>query len=131
MDHCFPHSRFGDTTYSRNFPKKSKLSNLHEQKIELRLKQLNKPAIKPIHSPDRDMIVYGSTTNQLLIILYSKTTPFRFLVDGHQKTGCYNTDCPCFVQTSNRITVGGTFKSVSKYDGVHIAVLNYMEGTKY
>ncbi|KAF2604099.1 hypothetical protein F2Q70_00024586 [Brassica cretica] len=37
--------------------------------------------------------------------------------------GCYNTNCPGFVQTSNRITVGGTFKSVSKYDGIQIAVL--------
>ncbi|KAL0666053.1 hypothetical protein Bca4012_028757 [Brassica carinata] len=46
-----------------------------------------------------------------------------FQADNYQKTGCYNTNCPGFVQTSNRITVGGTFKSVSKYDGIQIAVL--------
>ncbi|CAF2094191.1 uncharacterized protein LOC103866781 [Brassica rapa] len=38
------------------FPGKSKPSDLHEQEIELRLKQLNKPAIKSIHSPDGDII---------------------------------------------------------------------------
>ncbi|KAG7570417.1 Neprosin activation peptide [Arabidopsis thaliana x Arabidopsis arenosa] len=35
---------------------KIKLSDLHEQKIEQRLKQLNKPAVKSIHSPDGDII---------------------------------------------------------------------------
>ncbi|WZZ61554.1 hypothetical protein YC2023_061661 [Brassica napus] len=38
------------------FPGKRKLSDLHEQEIKLRLKQLNKPAIKSIHSPDGDII---------------------------------------------------------------------------
>nr|VDD04717.1 unnamed protein product [Brassica oleracea] len=38
--------------------------------------------------------------------------------DGYGKTGCYNIDCPGFVQTSNRITVGRAYKSVSKYEGV-------------
>ncbi|KAL1191403.1 Protein neprosin [Cardamine amara subsp. amara] len=35
---------------------KSKPSDLYEQKIEQRLKQLNKPAVKSIHSPDGDII---------------------------------------------------------------------------
>ncbi|EOA29343.1 hypothetical protein CARUB_v10025627mg [Capsella rubella] len=34
----------------------SKLSDIHEQKIERRLKQLNKPAVKSVHSPDGDII---------------------------------------------------------------------------
>ncbi|CAN6994854.1 unnamed protein product [Brassica rapa subsp. trilocularis] len=38
--------------------------------------------------------------------------------DGYGKTGCYNIDCPGFVQTSNRITIGRAYKSVSKYEGV-------------
>ncbi|XP_013639837.1 PREDICTED: uncharacterized protein LOC106345126 [Brassica oleracea var. oleracea] len=38
------------------FQGKRKLSDLHEQEIKLRLKQLNKPAIKSIHSPDGDII---------------------------------------------------------------------------
>ncbi|CAH8341377.1 unnamed protein product [Eruca vesicaria subsp. sativa] len=58
--------------------------------------------------------LYGD--NNLRLFVY-------WTVDGHQKTGCYNTDCPGFVQTSNRIIVGGAFKSVSKYDGIQIAVL--------
>ncbi|KAL9844117.1 putative neprosin [Arabidopsis thaliana] len=35
---------------------KIKVSDIHEQKIEQRLKQLNKPAVKSIHSPDGDII---------------------------------------------------------------------------
>ncbi|KAL0862167.1 hypothetical protein Bca101_041285 [Brassica carinata] len=34
------------------FPGNRKLSDLHEQEIELRLKQLNKPAIKSIHDQE-------------------------------------------------------------------------------
>ncbi|KAL0720612.1 hypothetical protein Bca4012_035211 [Brassica carinata] len=40
-----------------------------------------------------------------------------FQADGYQHTGCYNTDCPGFVQMSKRVTVGGTFKTVSQYGG--------------
>ncbi|KAG2290191.1 hypothetical protein Bca52824_049795 [Brassica carinata] len=58
--------------------------------------------------------LYGD--NNLRLFVY-------WTADNYQKTGCYNTNCPGFVQTSNRITVGGTFKSVSKYDGIQIAVL--------
>ncbi|KAG2326152.1 hypothetical protein Bca52824_008880 [Brassica carinata] len=37
--------------------------------------------------------------------------------DGYQNTGCYNTDCPGFVQKSRLITVGGTYTTVSEYNG--------------
>ncbi|XP_019101183.1 PREDICTED: uncharacterized protein LOC104784910 isoform X2 [Camelina sativa] len=37
-------------------PGMSKLSDIHEKKIEQRLKQLNKPAVKSVHSPDGDII---------------------------------------------------------------------------
>ncbi|CAH2058047.1 unnamed protein product [Thlaspi arvense] len=37
--------------------------------------------------------------------------------DGYRRTGCYNNDCSGFVQTSNKITVGGSYTQVSQYDG--------------
>ncbi|KAJ4902689.1 hypothetical protein Rs2_16640 [Raphanus sativus] len=58
--------------------------------------------------------LYGD--NNLRLFVY-------WTADNYQKTGCYNTNCPGFVQTSNRITVGGAFKSVSKYEGIQISVL--------
>ncbi|XP_056843434.1 uncharacterized protein LOC108836396 [Raphanus sativus] len=41
--------------------------------------------------------------------------------DGYQHTGCHNTDCPGFVQISKRVTVGGTYKTVSQYNGAQYA----------
>ncbi|CAA7050571.1 unnamed protein product [Microthlaspi erraticum] len=37
--------------------------------------------------------------------------------DTYQTTGCYNNDCPGFVQRSRLITVGGSFSHVTQYDG--------------
>uniref|UniRef100_M4CKT5 Neprosin PEP catalytic domain-containing protein n=1 Tax=Brassica campestris TaxID=3711 RepID=M4CKT5_BRACM len=37
--------------------------------------------------------------------------------DGYQRTGCYNTDCPGFVQRSSIVTVGGAYTTVSEYNG--------------
>ncbi|CAF1804578.1 unnamed protein product [Brassica napus] len=37
--------------------------------------------------------------------------------DGYQRTGCYNTDCPGFVQRSSLVTVGGAYTTVSEYNG--------------
>ncbi|KAG2290190.1 hypothetical protein Bca52824_049794 [Brassica carinata] len=42
--------------------------------------------------------------------------------DNYEKKKCYNTDCPGFVQISKLITVGGTFNTVSQYDGVQKTV---------
>ncbi|KAF8101282.1 hypothetical protein N665_0208s0066 [Sinapis alba] len=44
-----------------------------------------------------------------------------FQADGYNKTGCYNTNCPGFVQISKLVTVGGTYNTVSQYDGVQYA----------
>lgn len=40
----------------------SKLSDIHEQKIEQRLKQLNKPAVKSVHV----ITIYNIVTSSLL-----------------------------------------------------------------
>uniref|UniRef100_A0A0D3BPT5 Neprosin PEP catalytic domain-containing protein n=1 Tax=Brassica oleracea var. oleracea TaxID=109376 RepID=A0A0D3BPT5_BRAOL len=37
--------------------------------------------------------------------------------------GCYNTDCPGFVQVSKNLIVGGAFKPVSQYNGTQIEVI--------
>ncbi|KAH9713150.1 NEP-interacting protein 1 [Citrus sinensis] len=34
--------------------------------------------------------------------------------DGYQSTGCYNLDCPGFVQTNKNIALGGSIEPVSK-----------------
>ncbi|XP_019418632.1 PREDICTED: uncharacterized protein LOC109329423 [Lupinus angustifolius] len=37
--------------------------------------------------------------------------------DAYQTTGCYNTQCPGFVQTNKRITLGAAIKPISSYNG--------------
>ncbi|XP_059441780.1 protein neprosin-like [Corylus avellana] len=37
--------------------------------------------------------------------------------DGFQKTGCYNTECPGFVQVHNEYHLGGYFANISVFDG--------------
>ncbi|KAM7274044.1 hypothetical protein ACFE04_028708 [Oxalis oulophora] len=37
--------------------------------------------------------------------------------DGYAKTGCYNLQCPGFVQTNKKIVVGGTINHISTYGG--------------
>ncbi|XP_056843958.1 uncharacterized protein LOC108808812 [Raphanus sativus] len=56
--------------------------------------------------------IYGD--NNLRLFVY-------WTADGYQQTGCYNTDCPGFVQKSKRIIVGGTFNTVSQYNGSQFA----------
>lgn len=48
---------------------------------------------------------------QVLPILYGDNNPHLFIyytADGYRDTGCYNQDCPGFVQTSNILDLGGT-----------------------
>ncbi|KAL0745953.1 hypothetical protein Bca101_101532 [Brassica carinata] len=52
--------------------------------------------------------IYGD--NNLRLFVY-------WTADGYQGTGCYNNACQGFVQRSNSIPVGGTFTTVSQYDG--------------
>ncbi|XP_013584785.1 PREDICTED: uncharacterized protein LOC106293666 [Brassica oleracea var. oleracea] len=52
--------------------------------------------------------IYGD--NNLRLFVY-------WTADGYQSTGCYNNACSGFVQRSNLITVGGTYTTVSEYDG--------------
>ncbi|KAL4281968.1 hypothetical protein GQ457_03G041270 [Hibiscus cannabinus] len=37
--------------------------------------------------------------------------------DGYQKTGCYNLECPGFVQTNNKLSLGGKIEPISQYGG--------------
>ncbi|CAL1360649.1 unnamed protein product [Linum trigynum] len=40
-----------------------------------------------------------------------------WISDGYGSTGCYNLDCPGFVQTSQEVTLGEVLTPVSSYDG--------------
>ncbi|KAJ4905334.1 hypothetical protein Rs2_19285 [Raphanus sativus] len=53
--------------------------------------------------------------------------------DGYQNTGCYNNDCSGFVQRSNLITVGGTYTTVSEYDGnqYELSILIWKDGENW
>ncbi|KAL1169373.1 hypothetical protein V6Z11_A05G142200 [Gossypium hirsutum] len=46
--------------------------------------------------------------------------------DGYQRTGCYNPECPGFVQTSNKLGLGGKIEPVSTYAGEQIEMSIYM-----
>jgi hypothetical protein len=57
------------------------------------------------HYPDK----YGKTLKSVLFIY--------FTADGYDKTGCYNLDCSAFVQTNNKIKLGGPFDKYSSVGG--------------
>ncbi|KAL8262497.1 hypothetical protein R6Q59_023846 [Mikania micrantha] len=38
-------------------------------------------------------------------------------LDGYHTTGCYNLGCPGFIQTNNKIALGGTISRTSQVDG--------------
>ncbi|KDP40819.1 hypothetical protein JCGZ_24818 [Jatropha curcas] len=42
--------------------------------------------------------------------------------DNYQSTGCYNLDCPGFVQTNHRIAFGAAIEPISKYDGPQYSI---------
>ncbi|KAF8775600.1 hypothetical protein HU200_004376 [Digitaria exilis] len=48
----------------------------------------------------------------------SNTRLFIFWTrDAYQRTGCYNLNCQGFIQTNNRIAIGGSVSHVSRYGG--------------
>jgi hypothetical protein len=51
---------------------------------------------------------YGNEVSRLFIY---------FTADNYNQTGCYNLDCPAFVQVSNSATLGGGFSNYSAYGG--------------
>ncbi|KAK5831062.1 hypothetical protein PVK06_014857 [Gossypium arboreum] len=51
--------------------------------------------------------------------------------DGYQRTGCYNPECPGFVQTSNKLGLGGKIEPVSTYAGEQIEMSIYMHKVKH
>jgi hypothetical protein len=56
---------------------------------------------------------YGSQASRLFIY---------FTADNYMTTGCYNLDCPGFVQTSNSVHFGGAFGSYSSPGGAQCEV---------
>ncbi|KAK8678735.1 hypothetical protein V6N13_144222 [Hibiscus sabdariffa] len=50
--------------------------------------------------------------------------------DGYQKTGCYNLECPGFVQTSNKLSLGGKIEPVSQYEGDQFELSIYIHKDK-
>ncbi|KAJ8755954.1 hypothetical protein K2173_024499 [Erythroxylum novogranatense] len=53
----------------------------------------------------------------------NKTTFFIFWTrDGYRSTGCYNLECPGFVQVSKRFAPGASIKPLSMYDGKQFAI---------
>ncbi|CAA7050573.1 unnamed protein product [Microthlaspi erraticum] len=170
---------------------KSTLSDRYEQKIEIRLKQLNKPAVKSVHvceCPENTIPIRRTTRDDLLrsdsIENYGrKSPPTIFHHDGAQtqevhehacvqvdhgrfhgsksrisiwkpnvlttrefslaqtwvvngervtglntlesgwqsdtygETGCYNLDCPGFVQVNRDISLGAALNTFSTYNG--------------
>ncbi|GMI82113.1 hypothetical protein like AT2G44220 [Hibiscus trionum] len=50
--------------------------------------------------------------------------------DGYQKTGCYNLECPGFVQTSSKLTLGGKLEPVSTYAGEQFEMAIYVHKDK-
>ncbi|KAG9440831.1 hypothetical protein H6P81_020996 [Aristolochia fimbriata] len=49
--------------------------------------------------------------------------------DGYQNTGCYDHDCPGFVQFSNKVPLGAYFNKVSTFGGVQqeITLLTFLD----
>ncbi|KAK9060140.1 hypothetical protein SSX86_020844 [Deinandra increscens subsp. villosa] len=64
--------------------------------------------------------LYGDTNTRLFIYWTS---------DAYQKTGCYNL-CSGFVQTNNKIAIGGTLSPTSQTDGTQheLAILIWKDG---
>ncbi|CAI0392058.1 unnamed protein product, partial [Linum tenue] len=54
----------------------------------------------------------NSVTNNFNTSLFTFWTS-----DGYRSTGCYNLDCPGFVQTSNKIALGMHLNMISQYNG--------------
>ncbi|KFK37237.1 hypothetical protein AALP_AA4G231700 [Arabis alpina] len=55
--------------------------------------------------------------------IYGDNNPRLFVywtTDGYQKTGCYNLCNGSFIQTNNQYTVGGSYSTVSQYDGAQL-----------
>ncbi|KAK8678739.1 hypothetical protein V6N13_144226 [Hibiscus sabdariffa] len=50
--------------------------------------------------------------------------------DGYQRTGCYNLECPGFVQTSNKLTLGGKIVPISRYGGDQFEISIYIHKDK-
>ncbi|XP_022714534.1 uncharacterized protein LOC111274163 [Durio zibethinus] len=50
--------------------------------------------------------------------------------DGYQKTGCYNLDCPGFVQTSNKVGLGSVLQPISTYEGNQFEMHIYIHKDK-
>ncbi|KAJ0627301.1 putative neprosin [Helianthus annuus] len=52
--------------------------------------------------------IYKDATTRLFIFWTS---------DGYKQYGCYNLDCPGFIQTNTEIAIGGSLSPTSQVDG--------------
>ncbi|KAK8678741.1 hypothetical protein V6N13_144228 [Hibiscus sabdariffa] len=66
--------------------------------------------------------VYPGTNYTRLFISWTR--------DGYQKTGCYNLECPGFVQTSKKLSLGGKIEPVSQYAGPQFELSIYIHKDK-
>ncbi|KAL9245117.1 hypothetical protein vseg_018805 [Gypsophila vaccaria] len=72
-----------------------------------------------VAGPDSDLntvevgwrVYPGSGTNEPTLFIY-------WTSDSYQHTGCYNLECPGFVQTNPSIALNGVLTHISEYDGV-------------
>ncbi|KAH9713162.1 NEP-interacting protein 1 [Citrus sinensis] len=60
---------------------------------------------------------YPAFLHKKVAQLNDVNNPSNHESDGYQSTGCYNLDCPGFVQTNKNIALGGSIEPVSKYGG--------------
>ncbi|CAN8318155.1 unnamed protein product [Cochlearia groenlandica] len=57
---------------------------------------------------------------QVSRVMYGDSEPRLFVYwtsDEYKHTGCYNLECPGFIQTNNDIVLGGMISPVSKFEG--------------
>ncbi|KAL4282242.1 hypothetical protein GQ457_03G041320 [Hibiscus cannabinus] len=66
--------------------------------------------------------VYPGTNYTRLFISWTR--------DGYQETGCYNLECPGFVQTSKKLSLGGKIEPVSQYAGPQFELSIYIHKDK-
>ncbi|XP_022714533.1 uncharacterized protein LOC111274162 [Durio zibethinus] len=59
--------------------------------------------------------ITNSDQNQTRLFIY-------WTSDGYEKTGCYNLECPGFVQTNNKVVLGSLLEPVSTYGGTQFDI---------
>ncbi|EOA32496.1 hypothetical protein CARUB_v10015776mg, partial [Capsella rubella] len=100
---CSPHQHYNKS----NVQSSSLQQSLQQNKTKLQVIQKEQQT-KPAGSPN----IVSPKVNQNHSGLFTYWT-----ADGDNKTGCYNTLCPGFVQVSSKFALGTLAKPVSTYNG--------------